>query len=203
MRQAYRCKPTTIQRCQGQTEKFVSISDALKEARQQGSNFVFEDKEDGKVWIHEERLAKDPIDFESLQQRAEVKGALASDEVDILSAYSSEQGFKETTVDKLYESLRDKSDSIFVLDVRTPQEYNAGHVPQALNIALDGLSDAVRNGCLDSVRSRTIAVICASGGRSAQATVRLSRVFNFSDVVNVVGGTSKWIEAGYPIDQAL
>jgi rhodanese-related sulfurtransferase len=108
-------------------------------------------------------------------------------------------GFKETTVDKLYESLRENGDSIFVLDVRTPQEYNAGHVPQALNIALDGLSDAVRNGCLESVKSSTIAVICASGGRSAQATVRLSRVFGFSDVVNVVGGTSKWIEAGYPI----
>ncbi|EIE22515.1 hypothetical protein COCSUDRAFT_83472, partial [Coccomyxa subellipsoidea C-169] len=98
-------------------------------------------------------------------------------------------------------SLRDNSGSIFVLDVRTPQEYNAGHVPQALNIALDGLSDAVRNGCLESVKARTIAVICASGGRSAQATVRLSRVFGFSDVVNVVGGTSKWIEAGYPIDR--
>lgn len=111
-------------------------------------------------------------------------------------------GFKETTVDKLYESLRSNSDSIIVLDVRTPQEYNAGHVPKARNITLDGLSDAVRNGCLDSVKSKTVAVICASGGRSAQATVRLSRVFNFSDVINVVGGTSKWIEAGYPIDRA-
>ena len=94
-RQAYRSQPTTIQRCQGQSEKFVSISDALKEvsnpvshhedsvstsvlvfpallccqARQQDSNFVFEDNEDGKVWMHEERLAKDPIDFESEHTR--------------------------------------------------------------------------------------------------------------------------------------
>lgn len=26
---------------------------------------MFEDKEDGEVWMHEDRLAKDPIDFES------------------------------------------------------------------------------------------------------------------------------------------
>lgn len=108
-------------------------------------------------------------------------------------------GFRETTVDKLQEFLQGGG---FVLDVRTPQEYNAGHVPTAVNVPLDGLSDAVRAGRLDDFKSSPIAVICASGGRSAQATVRLSRVFSFANVVNVVGGTSKWIEAGFPIESA-
>ena len=79
----------------------------------------------------------------------------------------------------------------------------AGHVPLATNIPLDALSDAVRKGCLDSVKQKTIAVICASGGRSAQATVRLSRVFGFPDVVNVVGGTSEWIANGFPIERSI
>lgn len=79
----------------------------------------------------------------------------------------------------------------------------AGHVPLATNIPLDALSDAVRKGCLDSVKAGTIAVICASGGRSAQATVRLSKVFGFTDVVNVVGGTSEWLAKGFPIERSV
>ena len=91
-----------------------------------------------------------------------------------------------------------------MLDVRTRQEYNVGHVPGAMNIPLDGLSDAVRSGALDSLKqpNRTVCVICASGGRSAQATVRLSRVFGFPDVVNIAGGTSEWINAGFPIEES-
>lgn len=56
---------------------------------------------------------------------------------------------------------------------------------------------------MDSVKQKTVAVICASGGRSAQATVRLSRVFGFPDVVNVVGGTSEWISSGFPIERSI
>ncbi len=37
----------------------------MLQARSQGSDFVFEDTEDDDVWMHERRLAKDPIDFES------------------------------------------------------------------------------------------------------------------------------------------
>ena len=106
-------------------------------------------------------------------------------------------GFQETTAEALHARLG----SVFVLDVRTAQEFTAGHVPGATHIPLDALSDAVRKGCLDAVKARTVAVICASGGRSAQATVRLSRVFGVTDVVNVVGGTNQWIGSGYPIEQ--
>ena len=98
----------------------------------------------------------------------------------------------------------DRGQGLAVLDVRTQQEYAVGHVPGAMNIPLDGLSDAVRSGQLDRFRDpqRMICVICASGGRSAQATVRLTRVFGFSDVVNVAGGTIEWINAGFPIEKA-
>ena len=33
-----------------------------------------------------------------------------------------------------------------------------------------------------------------------QATVRLSRVFNFENPYNVAGGTSAWAAAGYPVE---
>lgn len=55
-----------------------------------------------------------------------------------------------------------------VLDVRTQPEYARGRVPGALNVPLDELSDAVRAGKLDAMRSRPLAVICQVGIRSAQ-----------------------------------
>jgi rhodanese-related sulfurtransferase len=65
-------------------------------------------------------------------------------------------------------------------------------IPSAVNIPLDMLSDAVRAGQLDPYHASTIAVVCASGQRSAQATVRLSKVFGFKNVSNVSGGMAAW-----------
>ena len=47
-----------------------------------------------------------------------------------------------------------------------------------------------------------VAVICQSGRRSAQATVRLTQVLDFDKdlVCNVAGGTSAWQAAGFPIE---
>lgn len=58
---------------------------------------------------------------------------------------------------------------------------------------MERLSDAVRAGALDAhVTGSHMAVVCASGTRSAQATVRLSRVFGFEHVSNVAGGMAAW-----------
>lgn len=57
---------------------------------------------------------------------------------------------------------------------------------------LDQLSEAVRGGQLDDFILGSIAVVCASGQRSAQATVRLSKVFGFQNVSNVAGGMAAW-----------
>lgn len=89
-----------------------------------------------------------------------------------------------------------------LLDVRTPQEYTSGHATKAVNIELDALADAVKAGTLDDWKEQgPILVICQSGKRSAQAAVKLSKVFDFQQVVNVKGGTSAWIAAGYPTEQ--
>jgi rhodanese-related sulfurtransferase len=81
------------------------------------------------------------------------------------------------------------------VDVRRPGEYAAGHVPGALSRPLDRLEREV--GTLD--RARPTAVICAGGYRSSAATSLLRRG-GFTDVSNVVGGTSAWIAAGYEVE---
>ncbi len=76
-----------------------------------------------------------------------------------------------------------------ILDVRRPAEYQAGHVPGALNIPLGEPLDG-----LDL--SRPTAVICAGGYRSSAAASQLQRGANLP-LYNVIGGTAAWVAAGY------
>jgi rhodanese-related sulfurtransferase len=86
---------------------------------------------------------------------------------------------------------------IDLIDVRTPEEYTSGHIAGTMNVSLDSLSEAVRGGILKP--DKPLAVVCARGGRSAQACVRLSKVFGFPDVTNVTGGMQAWIAADLPV----
>ena len=84
-----------------------------------------------------------------------------------------------------------------VLDVRNPDEYNAGHVPGAKLIPLGELSarqDEIPGG-------DPIYVICATGGRSLAATkAMIEAVYR---AVSVMGGTKAWIEAGHPVVKGM
>ncbi len=70
----------------------------------------------------------------------------------------------------------------FLLDVRTPKEYSAGHIPGAVNIPVDNL----RSRLSELPRDRTIAAYCQVGQRGYLAT-RILLQAGFS-TVNVGGG---------------
>lgn len=97
--------------------------------------------------------------------------------------------------------LRARQDDgpFLVLDVREQTEFEEGHIPGARNISMTVLSERVRAGALDDFKNGPLAVVCATGKRSAQAAVRLQRVLGFTGVVNVRGGIEAWREAGYPV----
>ena len=81
----------------------------------------------------------------------------------------------------------------FLLDVREPSEWDAGHAPAASWIPLGELGAR-----LDEVPTdRTVAVVCRSGGRSAAATDALRR--SGIDAINVVGGMMAWEVEGFPV----
>ncbi len=83
-----------------------------------------------------------------------------------------------------------------LLDVRTPDEFSAGHVANAVNVPVSELA-----GRLDELaehRQDPIYVICHSGGRSARAAALL-RDAGFEAPINVLGGTQAWIDAGHPV----
>jgi glyoxylase-like metal-dependent hydrolase (beta-lactamase superfamily II)/rhodanese-related sulfurtransferase len=97
---------------------------------------------------------------------------------------------------ELREQIRERGGKLQVVDVRRRGEQQTGHVPGAILLPLDRLEREVSR--LDS--SRPTAVICAGGYRSSAAASLLKRR-GFSDLYNVVGGTSAWVAAGYEVEK--
>ncbi|MFH9725065.1 rhodanese-like domain-containing protein [Streptomyces sp. NPDC017254] len=81
----------------------------------------------------------------------------------------------------------------FVIDVREPDEYAAGHVPGARSTPLSALGAVLG----ELPGGRPVYVICASGNRSAWAVEQLAALG--VDAVSVVGGTAAWARAGRPL----
>jgi len=102
----------------------------------------------------------------------------------------------QITVDELNDLIARETD-IQVLDVRRPPEYTSGHVPGAIAEPLSNLKERVP--VLELEPSNLTAVICASGYRSSAATSILQQ-HGFANLLNVTGGTSAWIAAGYPVE---
>lgn len=84
-----------------------------------------------------------------------------------------------------------------VIDVRTPQEYNEGHLPNAINIdwQKDGFIDEI---CKNLDKSTRLAIYCRSGRRSAAAASVLSEAGY--QVVNLKEGYMSWTDAGKPVN---
>lgn len=78
----------------------------------------------------------------------------------------------------------------FLLDVREPEEWSAGHAPQATHIPLGQLAGHAG----DIPVGQHIYVVCRSGGRSAQATQALNE--GGWQASNVSGGMQQWAAAG-------
>jgi len=89
-----------------------------------------------------------------------------------------------------------RGEEIFVLDVRRPDEYAAGHLEKAVNIPVHEIADHLD--LLPEDPATVILVYCRSGTRSMFATSALL-VMGYKTVYNMPGGYSAWVGAGYPV----
>ena len=104
--------------------------------------------------------------------------------------------FKTVGVDE-FETLIADADSVVVLDVRTPLEYNEAHIPHAINI--DVKEESFKTKALELLpKDKTIAVYCRSGRRSADAAGILAG--EGYQMVNLDGGILAWLKAQKPIE---
>ncbi|MGT2933851.1 rhodanese-like domain-containing protein [Streptococcus catagoni] len=96
--------------------------------------------------------------------------------------------FKSETIAELQDQLR--KGKLDLIDVREAFEYEAGHVPGAVNMPLSNFEETYKQ--LD--KNTSYHIICQSGGRSAQAVAFLDNE-GFKDVINVDGGIGAWLDS--------
>jgi rhodanese-related sulfurtransferase len=81
-----------------------------------------------------------------------------------------------------------------LIDVRTPQEFRAGHPKGARNVS----AQQIKADGTGLKKDDDVLVICASGHRSARAAHQLAGM-GFTSVSNVHGGLQAWVGAGLPV----
>lgn len=86
-----------------------------------------------------------------------------------------------------------------IVDVRTPDEFAAGHLAGAIEIDLNGPSFATEVAKLD--RNGVYFVYCHSGHRSATAVAYLQQA-GFTSIYELQGGIVAWQRAGLPVTTA-
>ena len=96
-----------------------------------------------------------------------------------------------------FDQKRKEPDAV-VLDVRTPHEYAAGHVPGAVNLDVHDPKFNEKVCTLD--KSKTYLVHCAMGVRSEAATKRMASL-GFLNLFDFHGGFKAWENAHKPIEK--
>ena len=109
--------------------------------------------------------------------------------------------YQDVTVDEA-KKLIDSRANIFIIDVRTQQEYDEGHVPGSILMPVDEFEKTVSEGEIPP--GKTVLIYCQSGNRSRRAADILSKTgYNYVEdqsVNNMLGGFSEWQSKGYPVE---
>lgn len=105
------------------------------------------------------------------------------------SACSQQQATGYQNIDNKTFVQKAEGKDVMILDVRTPEEYKAGHIPNAklVNFYADNFSTRIDS--LD--KSKTYLVYCAKGGRSSSASDLMAKK-GFKQVYNLEHGFSQW-----------
>ncbi len=110
-----------------------------------------------------------------------------------LDAWTSAGGRLETSerIGPLELAAALKKSAVEIIDVRGRDEWDAGHIAEAVHVSLGD----VRERCHELEKDRPLVTYCASGSRSAIAASIL-RAEGFSDVKDLEGGLAGWFQAG-------
>ena len=111
-----------------------------------------------------------------------------------------EEAFPYTTIGT-DEARRMIDAGITVIDVRQPDEWNRGHIPEAILVPLDGIysfGKALKD--LNLPENQEIIFTCAVGQRSASAA-EIAMVAGFKKVYNLANGMNGWIGRRYPVER--
>lgn len=91
---------------------------------------------------------------------------------------------------------RDSQDLAIIIDVRTPREYLAGHIPGSVN--LDYHSSIFLDSLRELDKDKSYIIYCRAGVRSRRALDAMSQL-GFKEACHIKGGINQWRTEGLPI----
>lgn len=93
-----------------------------------------------------------------------------------------------------FKQIQFKGEGVVIIDVRTPSEWNNGHISGALHIELKDLEENIPQ----LPKGKTIGTICGSGYRASIAASLLQKHGHY-DVFNIQGGMQEWMKSQLPL----
>lgn len=129
---------------------------------------------------------KNSDDSDSAEQKIESTDGM--DDNDMLEEESGENAaVKKITAEEAYQRMK-SSDPIVIVDVRTKEEYDAGHIEGAILIPNEEITNEKPK--LLPVEDAEILIYCRSGNRSGQAAEKLEKM-GYTNI-NDFGGINDW-----------
>lgn len=114
----------------------------------------------------------------------------SSQEKEASEQVSSSSVHIDISVTEFNTSFAEPDSNTIILDVRTDQEFEAGSIPNS--VQLDFMSPEFKSRVAQLDSTKTYIVYCQSGGRSTAASKIMAQELGFKDVKNLEGGYSTW-----------
>ncbi len=116
-----------------------------------------------------------------------ISSGTASDESKALAESGSSGGYHKLTAEEA-KAMMDGSEDIIVVDVRTQEEYDEGHIPNSVLIPNETITQTPPEQLPD--KDATILIYCRSGNRSRQAAENLLAM-GYTNIYDF-GGIRDW-----------
>ena len=94
--------------------------------------------------------------------------------------------FKQITPREV-KARRDAGEPLTLIDIREDWEVGLASVPDALNIPMNDIPDALAR----IPKEQPVVILCHSGGRSSQVAMWLA-MQGFNNILNLTGGIDRW-----------
>lgn len=107
------------------------------------------------------------------------------------------KAFQNVNVDQLTRLVNQQNAQ--VIDVRSKEEFNQGHIVNAINIPMDDITSGKAK--FDKLKKKPVIACCQMGRVSATACQKLTAE-GFEQVFNLQGGINAWVSDKLPLSKA-
>jgi rhodanese-related sulfurtransferase len=104
---------------------------------------------------------------------------------------------KGLVIDKNTTSCGLKADNLLILDVRSLEQFNAGHLPTAINVPLMELAGKLAT----LPKDKTLVTYCSNLTCALAPKAALALAEKGFKVMELSGGIATWTEYGFPIEK--